>query len=450
MVKSNNYRLTRYLYPVDEVKYSLITSLLEKKNINECYYWTFELYYSNLEDELFELFYKIHYDFYAEHNPKLESFIKNKKKKWELEKEIIHIASIVKNIFIGSPTPTVFLMRQYICCLGYPSHIYKHNNNIMFGNIINFNSDYKNLCSAICYGRLANIAYDINRLVKKDGADVVHSIIIDYFETELCGICDGGREKINTLWKNREFTDDVHILLAIVVHLMTDINKINFRPLFVIPTQDEINEIILFENNIAVPIYKTLSIKRKYKTRNIIGSFKLARDELPDFINDNLLHWEYYAFGVPLWEKRVNSCFGNVDHNKREICFPDNEDTYSSLEDLCEKFYKQYGYELDEQPSNIQSLSLHEIKPLCWKGWICKLFGLKFYSETEKNKNNISNSELDIDLIVEQISHINISEINTYEVNIKELSIYGNPDIYSELDINSIINNIPNNYRFVY
>lgn len=440
----SNYRLTRFLYSVDEVKYSLITALLKKVDIDECYYWAFELYFSGIEKELFDLFYKIHYDFYAERNPKLEGFIKTKKEKWLVDKQVTHIASIVKNMFISDPTPTVFLMRQYIAAFGYPSHVYKNTNHIMHNTIINFSLEYKNLCSAISYGRLANIAYDINRLTRRDGGNVVHCVVIDYFETEYGGICEGGRKKINQLWKNRESDDDVHILLAIVVHLMADIKMIKTRQLFAIPLQTKINEVLLIENEIINPIYYTLSAKRKYKINRIIGSFELARDELPDFLNDNWMHWEYYATGVPLWNDRVTSLNGKIDHEKRELWFPGDDDVYDNVydnvydDDVREKFYKQYGYELDEQPKDVQYLSLYEIKSLCWKVWIYDVFGME--NNNPDVKPNVK-PDVAFDLILNKISNMNICETNIKEINLK-----GN----TELDIDSIIKNIPDDYRFIY
>ena len=324
----------------------------------------------------------------------------------------------------------------------------------MRGNVINFSSEYKNLCSAISYGRLANIAYHINRLAKRDGGDVVHKVIIDYFETEYGSICEGGRAKINELWKNRMMKDSIHVLLAIVVHLMADIEQIKTRPLFIIPPQDKINDILWFENEIINPVYQTLTVKRKYKTNNIIGSFELARDDLPDFLNDNWLHWEYYATGVPLWNNRVSSLDGKIDHNKRELWFPGDDDavdgdscvTECDEDDVREKFYKQYGFELDEQPKEVQYLSLYQIHPLTWKVWICDVFGLKNdYIDEEKNENTIIDPNGDIDLLMDQISDMNICEMN-----IKEINIEGNPDIYIELDIDSIIKNMPVDYRFIY
>ena len=452
---TSSYRLTRYLYSVDEVKYCLITALLKKKDIDECYYWCFELYFSQLEEELFELFYKIHYDFYAERNPKLEGYIKTKKTKWLFDKKIIHIASIIKNMFIADSTPTVFLMRQYIAAFGVPSHIYKNTNHIMCGNMINFSADYKNLCSAISYGRLANIAYDINFLTERDGADVVHKVIIDYFETEFGGIYEEGREKINKIWKNREFkSDDIHVLLAIVVHLMADIEQIKTRPLFAIPAQDIITDLLHFDSEIIQPVYDTLCHKRKYKINNVIGAFELDRDGLPDFLNDNWLHWEYYATGVPLWENRLSGYDGMVNHNKRELWFPDDDDSKPSSDadndtieayynDRREKFYKLYGYELDEQPKNTQYLSLYQIDPLSWKIWICDVFGLKDDGNKCVNVNGIV--DMNLDLLADQMSDMNIAGLD-----IKEITMQGNPYIYKELDIDSILKNMPVDFRFIY
>ena len=58
-----------------------------------------------------------------------------------------------------------------------------------------------------------------------------------------------------------------------------------------------------------------------------------------------------------------------------EMMYDDNDNDNDNDNDVREKFYKQYGYELDEQPKEVQYLSLYEINPLCWKVWICDVFG---------------------------------------------------------------------------
>lgn len=411
-----DYKLTRFLYPVDEVQYSLITSLIKKENIDACYYWAFELYYSGLENDLFDLFFKIHYDFYAERNPKLEHYIINKRKKWINDKDIKHISFVVKNLFIATPTPTVFLMRQYINSSGYPSHVYNNANGYTNKDShINFTTEYKNLCMAISYGRLANIAYDLNRLVKRDGCEVVREIIIDHFKIEFGGFQDEGREKIDKAWNERVILDDTHLLLAMVVHLMVDEYKINTRAVFGSPQQENIDDILEIENTVIEKKYQTLCYKRKWKTCNLIGSFELARHHtLSNFIEDNLFHWEYYASRVPLWYKRIKDHCGNINHDNRELVFTNEE--------MEEQFYNYYSYELDEQPKEVQDLSLHNIMSSSWKIWFYNVFSNK-YSDNEK---------LNIDLLTDDFCKIHINN--------------SSPD----LDILSIIKNIPTEYKIIY
>ena len=49
---------TRYLYPKIYVKISLLISLLNH-NYDESLFWTYELYYSGFEDEIFDYIFKI-------------------------------------------------------------------------------------------------------------------------------------------------------------------------------------------------------------------------------------------------------------------------------------------------------------------------------------------------------------------------------------------------------
>ena len=67
---------TRYLYEKEEVILSFITALLNKTSLKECYYWIYEHYFSNFNT--FDLLWKVYYDFYFIHYPKLESYIKKK------------------------------------------------------------------------------------------------------------------------------------------------------------------------------------------------------------------------------------------------------------------------------------------------------------------------------------------------------------------------------------
>jgi hypothetical protein len=74
---------TRYLYIKEEVVLALLLALLEKKSQDECLLWTYELYYSGFQEEIFQIILKIYYDFFATLNPSMESYILVKYAEWK-------------------------------------------------------------------------------------------------------------------------------------------------------------------------------------------------------------------------------------------------------------------------------------------------------------------------------------------------------------------------------
>jgi len=105
-----SFKLTRFLYNEEEVKLSLITSLLNKKNLLESYYWFSELYYSKLD--ICDIIWEIYFDYYALINPKLEQYICKKINDWKEKQEIEHLLYIIKNLNISKHDCRVFLLRQ--------------------------------------------------------------------------------------------------------------------------------------------------------------------------------------------------------------------------------------------------------------------------------------------------------------------------------------------------
>ena len=78
---TQNIIFTRYLYLKDELKISLLTSLIDK---NEgCIFWAYELYYSGFENELFDLLWKIYFNFYYTLNPSFQQYFIKKHKEWK-------------------------------------------------------------------------------------------------------------------------------------------------------------------------------------------------------------------------------------------------------------------------------------------------------------------------------------------------------------------------------
>jgi hypothetical protein len=90
-----------------------------------------------------------------------------------------------------------------------------------------------------------------------------------------------------------------------------------------------------------------------------LSLFKLNRNKY----NLNPLYWhkwEYYASFSPLWNQRIASFNGIVDHNATRVIFEDD--------DLMEEFYRSYGYEPDEQSKAVQDKSIMIIEKVNnWK-----------------------------------------------------------------------------------
>ena len=98
---SSSFTLTRFLYPLDEIELSFINSLLNKTNLQECYFWIFEIHFSGFN--VFPFLMKIYLDFYKELNPNLEDYIIKKNPlnivNVNTDDKVKSIASIVRNLF---------------------------------------------------------------------------------------------------------------------------------------------------------------------------------------------------------------------------------------------------------------------------------------------------------------------------------------------------------------
>ena len=115
-------------------------------------------------------------------------------------------------------------------------------------------------------------------------------------------------------------------------------------------------------------IYKTLSKRRIYGISKNIGCFNLARQN-KDINHIFWYHWEYYAYKCPLWQGRFDKYNIEINEKKQTIDFKD--------EDEYEEFYEEYGYEPDEQSSDIQEKSICKMENFTIKNWINSIFDKK-------------------------------------------------------------------------
>ena len=114
---TQTFQFTRYLYEKEEVKISLITSILNKKE-DDALFWAFELFYSGFTSELTELIWDLYYNFYATMNPGFEKYLSVKMRIQTTtecdDNDAKLLASLITNFMIRPHTIDVFILRQMV------------------------------------------------------------------------------------------------------------------------------------------------------------------------------------------------------------------------------------------------------------------------------------------------------------------------------------------------
>jgi hypothetical protein len=356
--------LTRFLYSKDEVELSLITALLKKHDLEVIYYWAYELYYSGFD--IFEFMWKIYLDFYYEQQPYFELYFKKKHSLWKLDKDMKHVAYILRNMYILKSSCRVFMMRQYIFKEDdkdmYPTFIYKFKSL----HIRSQHIQCENLLLALEKRHFENICYYLKELVKNININDICSIVGQFLRVDI-------------------LENNIHYLLAVIIHeLYSDgdgdgncIEKTK-KHIYVVPKQEHLDHLKQLEEESIQPIYNTLMAKRFVSIEQSIGAFVLARWQWRthhEFTNELWFHWEYYAMRSPLWLSRLEKFGGQVNHQTKKIEF--------STEKGEEEFYNLYAYEFDELPKEVQAMSMEKIEKTDGKEWCNYVFQMEKENETE-------------------------------------------------------------------
>jgi len=412
---ANEYTLTRFLYPLDEVELSFIQCLLNKVNLQECYFWIFEIHFSGFD--VFPFLWKVYLDFYKELNPlNLEDYIIKKNEEFLGAKDndvdiiIKSIASIVRNLFKAVPSPNTFFLRQYFAIYkDINKNINKDDDEMMMLlvdniNLLTINSDTINsdtinsdtINSDTINSDTINNNYDVGLLNAIDKSDFEKVCYYLHHSSSIIDIISLLSPFSSNKKSSFMYSNPLHYLLALCIINKKSNNNTNNtiananKTIFVVPTEADlkmirdINEMPIPLSKYGLPqIYNTLKIKRLFSISNKIGCFNLKRyslfeqieegssdDNYIDFLTEIWNHWEYYAMRSPLWLSRLpKEC--SIDHLKREIVFPSaavaNADDADDDDVIKEQFYELYGYELDEQSKEVMDMSHKEIWPASFK-----------------------------------------------------------------------------------
>lgn len=317
------FQLTRYLYEKEEVEYSLVISLLKKKE--SALFWAFELYHSGFKEDLTLLIWKIYYFYYAALNRTLEAYLFSKLKNMN-EQTIPHI---IHNL----------LVRKW----SYDIHS-AANQTQKKGNI-------KNLLEKQKYKQLITLLIDAYHLSYLDE-------ICNHFGKNI----EIENKKFQKSLKMNSISPNTK-LIVYMLHYYALANKITIGRNLLIHLEEnsetpfETHEVDLsilgdgdkFPLLAKRPARMVLSEGRKEMIETDISLFPLKRTTT-DLKTALFYHWEYYAYNTPIWKERFDKYKIKENHEQKRIDFMDDDE--------MEEFYDHYGYEPDEQPTEILDKSI--------------------------------------------------------------------------------------------
>lgn len=331
-----NFIFTRYLYEKDEVKLSLLMSILNKKN--DAVFWANELYYSGFKDELKTLLWNIYYDFFATLNPAFNIYLLK-----QFKENDDNFAHLVENFIIRPFNLDVFMLRHQVKLFDVDYGADKKTFDVQ-------NENYTGLASYILDDILV--------------ADLDQYLVqaVDYFESKGIKIKKKFIEDYNKMKKAVVCCPRI-ILLSQILHLYSLDKKAKMgKNLYV--SCDQIN---VLENMNSLRVYKILESACIYEidSCNSISLFSLKREK--NNIKDAYLNkWLYYAFETPYWKEKIEKYGGIKNDTKREIEFNEENGDFDN-------FHNLYNYEPDEQKKTTQDKSIRTlIKSVTWKSFYNK------------------------------------------------------------------------------
>jgi len=378
---------TRYLYIKEEVILALILALLEKKSQDECLFWTYELYYSGFQEEIFQIILKVYYDFFATLNPSMESYILVKYGEWKKTAQEGEICDkipglIIVNMLTRPFNMDVFALRQIVQNFDIDEKFIEGNN---INNSLGKNVQMTEWLEKKDY---ENIAKFVLEDCPDEKLDLLINITTGYFNnsTEAEKAFDkfaNSYKKAMKVYKNTRHLLLTKILTCFSLYQNLKMGKNVYSSLSCL-------EIDIFKTKEMTDLnldqgrcYKTLPIVCRYNIdcSKCIGLFSLGRREL-NLKEAYWYHWEYYASFSPIWKERIARFKGIPNENTQRIDFEDD--------DWHEEFYDRYALEPDEQKKEIQDKNIQEIsQEITWKAFYDKYAGLHLIGDIEDYLNEM-------------------------------------------------------------
>lgn len=345
-VPGANLVFTRYLYIKDEVKISLLISILNKSD--DAIFWAYELYYSGFPNELIEFIWQIYYDFFATQNPTFAAYLSKKLSK-EGPKDDRLISSIIQNLLIRNYNTDVFLLRTISEC--FTSEAINADAGLNVVGTLLLNEDYRGLASYIFSNKERKLEEEIE----------IYKSALNYFK-----LTNQEKRIIQSL-ENKG--NPSTILLANIMSLInSEQNLIKKKINFYVRVDPE--EVVQYETIEASDKIKSYRILRHGCTRKIencwANLFEGFRNQIHNFkekekyndwttratVEKHSDNWLYHAAFSPEWFDRIRLCKGYIDYVKQEVRF---------ISDLWEDtFNNRFNLDPDEQSLLVKNNALKQ------------------------------------------------------------------------------------------
>ena len=363
----SNIIFTRYLYIKDEVKIALLLSILNKSD--DAIFWAYELLYSGFKYELFNLIWKIYYDFFAILNPSFSSYLMKKQTEYFSSKEDRFISAIIQDLIIRPFNTDIFMTRQ-ICQL-FETNV---ENSDKFEEKLDYwlkNEDYRSIA---CYILNQDVLSDLD----------VYKYVMNWFK--LTNQSRLIKDYLNAIASSYNSVSNKIILLARIMSIVSKNKKlVKGKNFYMIVEPEDVIQYETIESSDNVESYRILrnGCICGIDDQKYLNLFKLERHKVTNLLDIYNDKWLYHASFSPTWFDRIKLYKGYVDYEHKEVKF--------ISDDWEEDFYCRYGYEPDEQPLNVKNKSISNInRDNDWKKFyeMYKNNGLIVVTEEELNEMN--------------------------------------------------------------
>ena len=360
----SNFIFTRYLYEKEEVGYSLLHSLLQKKE-DEAIFWARELYDSGFEEELYKFLWIIFQDFYASLNMKFEHYLLKKidilKNESKDKNSIIHLHLIIKNLIIRPYNLDTFSLITLI-------------------NNFEIDSTIENLEQQESPDYLQTTLFIFEQWREKDSKFLEEKLssFIEIFktkvkETQTKNLMKDWHTTIKLLKSTKLSFSTQMLFLNRILHMYSLSNHLKMGKIvtLTLPEEEIQQEIDRYKSNdLKLHPYQILKNGRRYKINEKIGALTtLKRNEssVTELKTAYFEDWLYYASFSPIWKERIENYNGYIVEEERKVFFEDEEEE--------ELFYTSYGYEPDEQSNECHEKSIGDLENITLKEWFQQEYG---------------------------------------------------------------------------